>query len=79
MSKDSSKPDFESAMTRLDEIAHRLESGDLPLETAMQLFEEGLALSKRCGALLERAQLRVDKLLESHDGSAERQAVESES
>ena len=78
MSKES-KPDFESAMGRLDTIARQLESGDVPLEEAMQLFEEGLLLSTRCGDLLEKAQLRVDKLLEGRDGGEERQPMDDPS
>jgi exonuclease VII small subunit len=45
----------------------------------MQLFEEGLELSNRCGALLEKAQQRIDKLLEGRDGGEERQAMRSKS
>ena len=75
---DQSKPDFEDSMSRLDHIARQLESGDVPLEKAMQLFEEGLELSNRCGALLEKAQLRVDKLLEGRDGGEERQPMDGE-
>jgi exodeoxyribonuclease VII small subunit len=81
MSKEPQEPtvDFESAMNRLDTIARQLESGDVPLEKAMQLFEEGLELSNRCGALLEKAQQRIDKLLEGRDGGEERQAMRSKS
>ena len=75
----ASKPDFENAMNRLENIARQLESGDVPLEKAMQLFEEGLELSNRCGDLLEKAQLRVDKLLEGRDGQEETLPMEDES
>ena len=74
----ASKADFESAMNRLDQIARQLESGDVPLEKAMRLFEEGLELSNRCGDLLEKAQLRVDKLLEGRDGDEERLPMDGE-
>jgi exodeoxyribonuclease VII small subunit len=73
------KPDFEAAMNRLENIARQLESGDVPLEKAMQLFEEGLELSTRCGDLLEKAQLRVDRLLEGRQGQEERQPMDNES
>ena len=70
------KLDFEAAMNRLDGIARQLESGDVALETAMQLFEEGLQLSDRCSQLLEHAQSRVDKLLEGREGEEVRQPLE---
>ena len=78
MSRES-KPDFEDAMNRLENIARQLESGDVPLEKAMQLFEEGLELSNRCGDLLEKAQLRVDKLLEGREGQEETLPMDDES
>jgi exodeoxyribonuclease VII small subunit len=72
-----SKPDFETAMNRLEEITDQLESGDVALEKAIELFEEGLKLSRRCGDLLEAAQLRVDKLLEGRDGAAVSEPMDS--
>ena len=77
MSSDK-KLDFESAMTRLDGIARKLEAGDVPLENAIELFEEGLQLSDRCGQLLDHAQSRVDSLLEGRDGAEVRQPREPE-
>ena len=65
------KPDFEAAMARLERIVQELESPQLGLDRALQLFDEGLAMSQRCSALLERARVRVEQLLERHDGSAE--------
>jgi exodeoxyribonuclease VII small subunit len=44
--------DFESALQRLEEIVKRLESGDLPW--SLELFEEGVALSRFCHTKLER-------------------------
>jgi exodeoxyribonuclease VII small subunit len=49
----------------------------VPLEQAMKLFEEGLALGDTCRALLEAAQVRVDTLLERADGSAEARPFDS--
>jgi exodeoxyribonuclease VII small subunit len=69
-------PDFETSMRRLEEIVRELESGDVPLEKAMQLFEEGVRLGSTCRRQLDAAQARVDKLLERADGSAEAQPFE---
>ena len=49
-------------MGRLQEIVHRLESGEAPLEEAMALFEEGAKLSALCYNTLDRAQLKVTEL-----------------
>ncbi len=58
---------FEESMERLDEIVKRLESGDVPLEESMKLFEEGTKLAAKCSALLENAQLKVTKLMKGPD------------
>lgn len=68
--------DFEAAMTRLDRIVQELESPQVSLERAIELFEEGLKLGNHCSALLEHAQARVEKLLEKSDGSVETRPLE---
>lgn len=50
---------FEAAFERLESVVARLESGDLPLEFSIELYEEGAALATRCSDLLEVAELRV--------------------
>ncbi|MCZ2126720.1 MAG: exodeoxyribonuclease VII small subunit [Anaerolineales bacterium] len=54
---------YEEALVELEGIVAALEEGENPLEEAIQLFERGQALVKRCGALLESAQLKVQKLV----------------
>ncbi len=58
------EPTFESALERLEEIAGRLEAGDLPLEEAIALAEEGLILSQFCEKQLAEAEGRIDQLVE---------------
>lgn len=53
---------FETAFNALQENVAKLEGEDLPLETALMLFERGQALAKRCAALLEEAELKVRML-----------------
>ena len=53
---------FEQAMARLEEIVRRLEQGDVPLEEALGLFEEGSRLVKKCSAQLDKAEQKVSKL-----------------
>ncbi|MBE6948890.1 MAG: exodeoxyribonuclease VII small subunit [Ruminococcaceae bacterium] len=59
---------FEEAMARLDEIVIALERGDAPLEQSLTLFEEGTALIKSCGKLLDTAEQKVVKLRKGDDG-----------
>jgi exodeoxyribonuclease VII small subunit len=54
---------FEEALKELEEIVNRLEQGDLPLEEALQLFEQGVKLSRLCHTRLDEAQKRVEILL----------------
>ena len=63
---------FEEALGRLDEAVAALESGQLPLEDALLLFEEGVRLTRRCQEILDRAELRVQRLrvLTEPDGAA---------
>lgn len=60
---------FEASLTRLEEIVQKMESGDLPLEEALSLFEEGTALVKSAGKLLDDAELKVVKLMKGPDGA----------
>jgi exodeoxyribonuclease VII small subunit len=53
---------FEEALGRLDETVTALESGQLPLQEALALFEEGVRLTQRCQELLDSAELRVQRL-----------------
>ena len=59
-----SRPSFEEALARLEEIAGRLESGDLALEEAIALAEEGLKLSQFCEKQLTEAEGKIEQLVE---------------
>ena len=54
---------YEEAMTELEGIVESLEAEQNPLEDSMKLFERGQALVTYCSALLESAQLKVQKLV----------------
>ncbi len=54
---------FEDALTRLGEIVELLESGSLPLEESLRLFEEGVRLARTSQARLDSAEKRVEELL----------------
>ena len=67
---------FEKALERLEEIARRLEEEELPLETSLQLFEEGVGLSRECGRRLEEAERKVETLARQPDGSLREEPVD---
>jgi exodeoxyribonuclease VII small subunit len=53
---------FEEALGRLDETVTALEGGQLPLEEAIRLYEEGIRLAQRCQQILDHAELQVQQL-----------------
>jgi exodeoxyribonuclease VII small subunit len=55
---------FEQAYAQLEEIVARLESGDLTLDESVALYERGQQLARRCGDLLDSAELRVRQITE---------------
>ena len=62
-------PGFEESMLRLEQIVQKLERGDVPLEDAMKLFEEGTKLVKSCDGLLNKAEKKVVQLTKGADGA----------
>ena len=57
---------FEESLSALEKIVAQLEAGDLPLERALEIFEEGVGLSRRCQAQLGEAERKVELLLREH-------------
>ncbi len=54
---------YEEALAELESIVEALEGEQSPLEDSMKLFERGQSLAAHCSALLESAQLKVQKLV----------------
>lgn len=54
---------FEASLSALERIVAQLESGDLPLERALGIFEEGVGLARRCQEKLTEAERKVELLL----------------
>ena len=69
---------FETNMQRLEQIVRALERGDVPLEESLKLFQEGTALVRDCGKLLDEAQLQVQKVMTAADGSPVLEAMPNE-
>jgi exodeoxyribonuclease VII small subunit len=72
------EPGFEESLERLEAIVEELEGGELPLERAIALFEEGVALGKRCGAKLEEAEKKITILLEQAGGGVREETFEAD-
>jgi exodeoxyribonuclease VII small subunit len=62
------KKSFESSLEDLEHIVKQLEAGDLPLERSLELFEQGVRLSRECQKRLDEAERKVEILLRSGDG-----------
>jgi exodeoxyribonuclease VII small subunit len=60
---------FEVAYAELEEIVFKLDSGDLPLEETVTLFERGRKLAVYCQSLLDNAELRVNQLVDGGDAA----------
>lgn len=65
-------PSFEGALAELEAVVGRLESGDLPLEQALEAFESGVKLSRQCAATLDAAERRIEILMAERGGSGVR-------
>jgi len=74
----SEAPDFETALKRLEEIVEKHETGELSLDSALELFEEGIKLSRFCHTKLEQAERRVEILLKNGSGQTRAVPFESE-
>ena len=53
---------FEDNLKRLQEISDLLEGGEIGLEESIELYEEGIKLSKICYSKLESAELKITEL-----------------
>ncbi|MEQ1505780.1 MAG: exodeoxyribonuclease VII small subunit [Myxococcota bacterium] len=62
---------FEASLSELEKRVRRLEAGDLSLEEALTLFEEGVELARTCHERLEAAEQRVSKLVRGGSGIEE--------
>lgn len=58
---------FEEALARLEEVVRVLEEGNLPLEEVLNLFQEGISLSRFCHACLREAETKIEVLLREEE------------
>ena len=62
---------FEDRLTALEAVVERLERGELTLEESVRLFEEGVHLSNACKLELEKAEGRIQILVETQGGGVQ--------
>lgn len=60
---------FEASLEELEQIVRQLEAGDLALDRSLELFEQGVRLSRECQKRLDDAERRVEILLRGNDGA----------
>jgi exodeoxyribonuclease VII small subunit len=68
MKEDDKPKSFEASLEALEQIVHQLENGDLPLEKSLELFEDGIRLSRQCQERLNQAERRIEILLRDNQG-----------
>ena len=66
--KKAVKNSLDSSLKRLEEIVETLERGDTALDDAVNLYEEGVQISKECAEKLKAAELKIKKLSRDIDG-----------
>lgn len=69
---------FEQAMAELEKIANELEKGDLTLDESVKKFEEGMKLSKQCTDILEKAEKRINILINNGDELKEENFIQKD-
>jgi exodeoxyribonuclease VII small subunit len=62
------KETFEQSVAQLEQIVAAIESGQIGLEESLAKYEQGMALVKRCRAILDSAEKRIEQLTETKDG-----------
>ena len=63
---ESESPTFEESFGRLQQAIEQLEQGGLTLEAGLDLFEQSMELAAQCRLMLDRAELRLTRLVEEH-------------
>jgi len=61
------EPAFEEALEKLENLVASMESGDVPLATLVEKFEEGSKLVKTCEERLKQAELKIEKLRQDNE------------
>lgn len=69
---------FEEAVNKLEEIVRALEDGNTPLDRALKLYENGIALVRFCNEKLDSAEQKINMLVSGEDGKMTKTPFEAE-
>ncbi|AKX44798.1 exodeoxyribonuclease VII small subunit [Thiopseudomonas alkaliphila] len=69
MARKKATASFEESLTELTALVEKIEQGDLPLDKALQVFEQGVVLTRQCQTALAQAEQKVSILLADKDQS----------
>lgn len=72
------KQTFETSLKELEKIVRRLEEGESSLEDSLQLFEDGVKLSRECQERLNQAERRIEVLLKDENGDPQLEVLKAE-
>lgn len=72
------KSGFEASLGKLEEAVEQLESGELPLEKALEVFSAGVKEAERCRASLRAVELKVEQLVRQGDSSLQREPFDGQ-
>lgn len=68
---------FEKKLKRLEEIVEKLESGELDIETTLELFQEGMQLGRESRKMLDEIEIKVNKVLNADsEGNVETEELD---
>lgn len=79
MKPSDNTPSFEHSLARLETLVTQMEQGDLPIDQALALFEEGVRLTRECQQILDQAEQKVQLLMANGDELESRPFHDSES
>lgn len=69
---------FEASLQQLEQLVQQMEQGKLSLEESMQAFEKGVALTRECQQALDKAEQKVQLLMQDANGELETQSFASQ-
>lgn len=67
----SKSKNFEQTLERLEEIVKKMESGNITLDESIEIYQEGITLSKQCSTMLEEAEGKVLAIVNKEQGIIE--------
>jgi exodeoxyribonuclease VII small subunit len=67
----SKNKNFEQTLARLEEIVKKMESGNISLDESIEIYQEGITLSKQCSSMLEEAEGKVMAIVNKEQGIIE--------